>query len=203
MDNQAPIEGDNTALFNPLFNYLRLFKAIPLADAEVIQQELGYRSVAEGDYLLKEGAVATNLFFICDGVVRIVTQNEQGRELTHYFLKENQLVTILDSFNRAVPANESILAACPTQVIVLPKRSLLSLYERFPYLKELIEKLTQQTLLYKIQIRNAYLGEDAMTRYQQFLIRQPEIALRVSLQSIASYLGITQQSLSRIRRNSL
>ncbi|MVM33783.1 cyclic nucleotide-binding domain-containing protein [Spirosoma sp. HMF4905] len=202
MDTEPHTERQDATRFVPLFTYLRLFKNIPSADVDVIQQELSYRSLAEGDYLLKEGSIATNLFFICDGVVRIVTQNEQGRELTHYFLKENQLVTILDSFNRGVPARESIRAACPTQVIVLPKRSLLLLYDRFPYLKELIDKLTQQTLLYKIQIRNAYLGEDAMTRYQQFLIRQPEIALRVSLQSIASYLGITQQSLSRIRRNS-
>ena len=203
MDTDPQLECHDATRFAPLFNYLCLFRDIPPADINVIQQELAFQLLAEGDYLLKEGSVSTNLFFICDGVVRIVTQNEQGRELTHYFLKENQLVTILDSFNRGVPARESIQAACPTQVIVLPKRSLQMLYDRFPYLKELIDKLTQQTLLYKIQIRNAYLGEDAMTRYQHFLIRQPEIALRVSLQSIASYLGITQQSLSRIRKNNL
>jgi len=53
----------------------------------------------------------------------------------------------------------------------------------------------------KIQVRNSYLGEDASLRYRNFLLRQPDIALRVSLADIASYLGITQQSLSRIRKN--
>jgi CRP-like cAMP-binding protein len=45
------------------------------------------------------------------------------------------------------------------------------------------------------------MGEDALTRYKKFLSRQPDIALRVQLADVASYLGITQQSLSRIRRN--
>ena len=53
----------------------------------------------------------------------------------------------------------------------------------------------------KIATRNAYMGEDATTRYLKFIQRQPEIALRVPLSDVASYLGITQQSLSRIRRN--
>ena len=189
-------------MFDPFFTYLRLFKDVPPADVELIERELTYRVLDEGDFLLKAGSVSTNLFFICDGVIRIVTQNEQGREVTHYFLKENQLVTILESFNNNTPAQESIQAACPTKVIAIPKSRLQHLYKELPYLKLLISQLTQQTLLNKIQTRNAYLGQDAMTRYQQFLLRQPEIALRVSLQSIASYLGITQQSLSRIRKNS-
>ena len=70
-----------------------------------------------------------------------------------------------------------------------------------PYLKELINGITTQSLLEKINVRNSYLGEDAATRYRNFLMRQPDIALRVSLSDIASYLGITQQSLSRIRKN--
>ncbi|UFH53459.1 Crp/Fnr family transcriptional regulator [Spirosoma sp. KNUC1025] len=189
-------------MFTPFFNYLRLFKDISSADAELIERELTYRVLEEGEFLLREGAVSTNLFFICKGVVRIVTQNEQGREVTHFFLKENQLVTILESFNNNSLACESIQAACRVEVIVIAKSRLIYLYEQLPYLKLLISQLTQQTLLNKIQTRNAYLGQDALTRYQQFLLRQPEIALRVSLQSIASYLGITQQSLSRIRKNS-
>jgi len=68
-------------------------------------------------------------------------------------------------------------------------------------MKELVSDITQRALLEKINLRNSFLGDDAATRYQKFLAQQPEVALRVSLGSIASYLGITQQSLSRIRKN--
>jgi len=86
-------------------------------------------------------------------------------------------------------------------LVVLKKKNLFDLYEKLPYLKELITGITTQSLLEKINVRNSYLGEDAATRYRSFLMRQPDIALRVSLSDIASYLGITQQSLSRIRKN--
>jgi len=182
-------------------NYLRLFKNIPQADAAVIESELSCRKVTEGEVLLEQGQVCREMFFICKGVLRIVSQNEKGNKMAYFFLKENQFCSILNSFNNNVPAIEGIEAACDAEIIVLKKQKLISLYEKLPYLKELITGITTQALLDKIQVRNSYLGEDASLRYQNFLIRQPEIALRVSLSDIASYLGITQQSLSRIRKN--
>jgi hypothetical protein len=65
----------------------------------------------------------------------------------------------------------------------------------------LINQVTHQALLDKIAIRNAYLGQDSTTRYKTFMANQPEIASKVPLSDIASYLGITPQSLSRIRKN--
>jgi CRP-like cAMP-binding protein len=190
----------NEALY-PLFDFLELFHNIPVTDAEIICRNIGFHIVKEGDILLKEGKIAKELFFICKGVLKIVTENEKGNRVTHFFLKENQFCTILNSFNNEVPSKESIEAACDTELIVFSKEKLLHLYNTISYLKDLIGNIIQQGLLDKIAIRNAYKGEDATTRYQKFLERQPDIALRVSLSDIASYLGITQQSLSRIRKN--
>jgi CRP-like cAMP-binding protein len=188
-------------MFEPFVNFLRLFKNIPSADAVIIERTLEYRNVTEGEVLLNQGQVCREMFFISKGVLRIVSQNEKGSKMAYFFLKENQFCSILNSFNNNLPAIEGIEAASDAELIVLKKQKLLSLYEQLPYLKELITGITTQALLDKIQMRNSYLGEDASTRYRNFLIRQPDIALRVSLTDIASYLGITQQSLSRIRKN--
>ena len=188
-------------MFDAFVNFLRLFKDIPQTDVAIIESELSYRKVAEGEVLLEEGQLCKEMFFICNGVLRIVSQNEKGNKVAYFFLKENQFCSILNSFNNNVPAVEGIEAASDAELIVLKKQKLMSLYEKLPYLKELITSITTQALLDKIQMRNSYLGEDASLRYRNFLMRQPEIALRVSLSDIASYLGITQQSLSRIRKN--
>jgi CRP-like cAMP-binding protein len=66
-----------------------------------------------------------------------------------------------------------------------------------------LDNITKQALLNKIALRNSYIGEDATTRYQKFIVQQSNIALRVSQTDIASYLSITKQSLSRIRKNIL
>jgi CRP-like cAMP-binding protein len=86
-------------------------------------------------------------------------------------------------------------------VLAISRTKLLALYEQLPYLKTLIDQITQRALLEKIQVRNAYLGQDSASRYKLFMMRQADIALRVPLNDVASYLGITPQSLSRIRRN--
>jgi CRP/FNR family transcriptional regulator, anaerobic regulatory protein len=186
---------------NQFIQYLQLFRNIPQADIESITNAMQCRNVSEGEVLLEEGKIAKEIFFICKGVLRIVTVNDKGVPVTYFFLKENQFCTILNSFNNNIPAAEGIQAGCDTALLVLSKKSLLILYKQIPYLQQLITSIMQQALLDKIQIRNAYFHEDAGTRYQHFLMRQPDIALRVSLRDIASYLGITQQSLSRIRRN--
>jgi CRP-like cAMP-binding protein len=188
-------------MIDVFINFLRLFKDISQIDAAIIEKELSCRKVAEGEVLCEEGQVCREMFFICKGVLRIISQNEKGNKMAYFFLKENQFCSILNSFNNNVLAVEGIEAACDAELIVLKKTKLLSLYEKLPYLKELITGITTQALLDKIQVRNSYLGEDASLRYRNFLIRQPDIALRISLSDIASYLGITQQSLSRIRKN--
>ena len=65
------------------------------------------------------------MFFICKGVLRIVSLNEKGNTVTHFFLKENQFCCILNSFNNNVIAIEGIEAACDAEFVVLKKQKLL------------------------------------------------------------------------------
>lgn len=186
---------------NALIAFLKLFHNIPVADEALILAATESRTYKEGSYLFHAGNVCREMYFICNGVLRIMVLNEQGNQVTYFFLKENQFCTILNSLNNNTPAHESISAACDTEVLVFTKTSLNNLYAQLPYLKSLIDQITQQALLDKIDLKNGYLGYDSTTQYKMFLMRQPEIALRVPLSDVASYLGITPQSLSRIRRN--
>ncbi|WP_298737758.1 Crp/Fnr family transcriptional regulator [uncultured Chitinophaga sp.] len=184
-----------------LISFLQLFSTIPAADRELIGAAFHPLTLKEGDYVQRGGQVCRQLFFICSGVLRIVMVNDKGAEVTHYFLKQNQFCTILNSFNTETVADESIQAACNATVLAITRADLLALYEQLPYVQTLINQVIQQGLLDKIRIRNTYLGQEAATRYKLFLMQQPDIAMQVSLSDIASYLGITPQSLSRIRKN--
>ena len=79
-------------------------------------------------------------------------------------------------------------------------RELQLVYKQLPYFEGLIQSITQQALLDKIKVRNSYMGEDATSRYLKFIAHHPDIMQRLPLSDVAAYLGITQQSLSRIRR---
>ncbi len=184
-----------------LITQLSAVNAISEIDRQIISDAFEVRCYKEGNILSKGDAICRELFFVLDGVLRIVKINEKGNELTHFFVKEGQFCTILHSFDNEVIAEEGIQAACDVKVLAISKANLTKLYECLPYLKAIIDQITQHRLLEKIRIRNSYLGEESASRYQLFLQQQPDIAQRVALKDIASYLGITPQSLSRLRKN--
>jgi CRP-like cAMP-binding protein len=186
---------------NPLISYLQLFKSMTAADIDLVSEAFEPRAYKEGEYLFRSGNVCREFFFIAKGVIKIVIRNEKGNNVIHFFLKENRFCTILNSFKNNLVAEENIAAACDVEVLVINKTNLEILYGRLPYLKVLIDQITQQGLIDKIQTRNAYLGQDSATRYQLFMMREPDVVLRVALSDVASYLGITPQSLSRIRKH--
>jgi len=186
---------------NQLIDFIKLFRYIPAEDEALIAGAMEMRHYKEGNYLFKGNKICREMFFVCNGILRIKVTNEMGNEVTHFFVKENKFCSILNSFNNQVIAREHIQAACDTDVLVISRAGLDELYLKLAYLKPLITEITHQALLDKIAVRNGYLGLDSTTRYKMFLIRQPEIAYRVPLSDIASYLGITPQSLSRIRKN--
>jgi CRP/FNR family transcriptional regulator, anaerobic regulatory protein len=181
--------------------FLNFFKEIPAADFELIGQHLQHRDILPGQVLLQQGKTAKELFFVAAGILKIVSTSEKGNDVIQFFIKENKFCTILYSFNGGVVSQESIVAATHGELLVFSRTSLDALYEKLPYFKSLVESITQQALIDKIRVRNSLMGEEATTRYHKFISQQPDIMLRVPLSDVASYLGITQQSLSRIRRN--
>lgn len=188
---------------NPVSKFLELFHSISEDESNLLINAFEERNYDEGDYLFESQHICKEMFFISEGVLRILVSNKKGNKITHFFLKENQFCTILNSFKNQLIAEESIQAACNVTVFAISYKNLLALYEKLPYLKGLIDLITQQALIDKINIRNSYLGLDSTERYKLFMIRQAEIALRIPLSDVASYLGITQQSLSRIRKKNL
>jgi signal-transduction protein with cAMP-binding, CBS, and nucleotidyltransferase domain len=70
---------------NALINYLQLFAPIPASDRELILTAFEPVNYKEGDVLFQSGHVCRQLFFICNGVLRIMVQNEKGNEVTHFF----------------------------------------------------------------------------------------------------------------------
>jgi CRP-like cAMP-binding protein len=182
-------------------SYFQQFGPIPEKDQDMIFSYFEPVAFKEGEYLFREGRVCTQLFYIRSGILRIVSTNDKGIDRTHYFYKEDQCCTILKSFGEASVAEAGIQAACDVEVLVISKQKLNALYVSVPYMKDVIDRMFQRQLLEKVETRNVFLGADAETQYKLFVEKQPDIALRISLKDIASYLGITPQSLSRIRRN--
>ena len=184
-----------------LTSYVEVLRDLSDDDRAVLSASFLPRTFTEGEELFAGGKTCDVLFFICKGVLKIHSVNEMGAEITHYFYKENQFCTILDSFQKSMYTEVSIAAACSAEVLQISKNNLIALYDQLPFMKDIIDQAIQQGLMEKVRLRNSYLGQVADHQYRLFLAQQPDIALRVAVKDIASFLGITPQSLSRIRKN--
>ncbi|WP_324671476.1 Crp/Fnr family transcriptional regulator [Hymenobacter sp. GOD-10R] len=158
------------------------------------------RILTEGEVLVEARTVCEELFFVQEGVLRIAVRDTQGKERTHFFREAGQFCTLLTSFEQQLPATQSLLAACPARVLAITYAQLVALSQQVPRLSELLGQLIQQELLGKLHLHRTFMGHDAARRYQLFLLHQPEVARCVPQHLIASYLGITPQSLSRLRK---
>ncbi|RZK14333.1 MAG: Crp/Fnr family transcriptional regulator, partial [Pedobacter sp.] len=127
--------------------------------------------------------------------------NNQGEEITKYFIEENNLVVDLESFNNEICSSAYVQAVTDCKMIVFSRKDWLELLQTIVGWDTIVNKITTRALMQKVERRSPLVSEDATTRYQKFLEIYPTVVNRIPLSYIASYLGVTQSSLSRIRKN--
>ncbi|MEO1013303.1 MAG: Crp/Fnr family transcriptional regulator, partial [Bacteroidota bacterium] len=123
-----------------------------------------------------------------------------GEEVTRYFIDENNFAVDLNSFNLRVPSSEYIQAIVPTRLIVFKRSDLENLSNTIIDWDKIIGQITNKALMEKVNRISPMLAENAKTRYIEFYKRFPTLANRIPLSYLASYIGITKNSLSRIRK---
>lgn len=165
-----------------------------------LSQRFKLENHSKESILLKEGDLCRKLYTIQKGCLRFYYIDTEGKDITHWFSFEGDFMTELNSFFSQAPSDFYLETLEDCQLLTLNLDDIKVLSKEFP----------EYYIMESIVLRNAALelGEkikdlqfrDAKTRYLNLIKKQEDILLRVSLGHIASYLGITQQSLSRIRR---
>jgi len=156
------------------------------------------KEIASKTILLNEGEVSKNLYFIKKGCLRLWFNND-GKDITLQFFFEGQAVASIDSFLGSQPSMFTIESIEPSSIISISKDSFEQLLSYYPDLKEGLQEMTYKrfrdyTLLFLSRIK-----DNPRKLYEDLLKNHPEIIKRVPQHYIASYLGITSISLSRIR----
>ena len=157
------------------------------------------KEYSKGEFLFKQGEVCRKIFFVEKGLARGFYYSESGKEITAWFVIENSYVTSLDSF---IPGNESKLSCDLLEDSVVFSISYNALEELLNKNHE-FAKFAFKTL-YEItrHVINFYSGlkfQSAKEKYNSLVKNQPSIFQRIPLVYIASFIGITPETLSRIR----
>jgi CRP-like cAMP-binding protein len=185
---------------NDLIAYILQFANLNKEQVDLIISKATEIELRKDDYFLEAGKIPRQIGFIVSGVIRACFYNNTGEEITRCFIPDNNLVVDHDSFESKVASAVYLQASTDCKLIVFSKKDWDDLSQVIVDWDSIKNKMIQKCM-YQILTKTPTISQDASTRYLEFLENFPTLANRVALSHIASYLGITQQSLSRIRKN--
>jgi CRP-like cAMP-binding protein len=152
-------------------------------------------------YFLEAGHVSRRVGFLLEGVLRICYYNNQGQEITRNFIDELHLTTNLRGLEDGLASPEYVQAVTDCRLLVFTKHDWEDLAATIAGWSDIVHRMTTRHLGEKLARISPMVAQDATTRYREFLENYPQLANRIPLSYLASFLGMTQSSLSRIRRN--
>jgi len=184
-----------------IINYLLQFGNLNTTQIDLIKSKVVFKELKKDEYFQEAGKIPREIIFLTEGIMRICYYNNKGDEITKYFVEENHFLADINSYNQEIPSTEYIQAITDCSYYVLSKNAMKELSMTIIEWDNIIAKITSRGLADKVNKISPMMSEDAKQRYLSFLEKFPNLANRIPLSYLASYLGITQSSLSRIRRN--
>lgn len=185
----------------PFIDYVLQFGNLNQQQTDLIMNKAKMLELHKEGYFSEAGKIPKQVGFLLEGVVRFCYYNNQGQEITHHFIDENNFVSDQQKFEAQVVASEYIQAVTNCKLLVFSKKDWDDIGNTIVGWDNITGLIVKNCLLKTIERRSPLVSEDATTRYISFIENFPNLINRVPLSYIASYLGITQQSLSRIRKN--
>lgn len=181
-------------MLNQLLDFLKTEKK----NLDILQNLFIVKDIPAKTILLNEGEVAQFVYFIKKGCLR-EWFNKDGIDITFQFFFEDQAVASIDSFINKLPSIFTIESIEPSTIFSLSRKNFDYLQKLFPEMKEGFQELIFQRFRNYALLFLSRIKDSPQERYKDLLANQPEIIKRVPQHYIASYLGITPISLSRIR----
>ena len=180
-----------------------LLRSLAPFSVEELEEATEYfypESLEKSDHFCRTGRIADRIAYVCKGVLRsyYIVNN---RETTTFFQLPGSIAVALPSFLQMSPSNENIEALENSDLLVIHREDLYNLYEENWKWQQVGRILMEQ---YYIQLEHHMISlqsESANERYKRLAAHSPEVLQSVQLQYIASYLGISPETLSRIRKS--
>lgn len=186
---------------SPLIQHLETY--IPLTEQEktLVAERFAARHIKRRQNILSEGAVCKHYTFIVNGCFRMYGVDDKGYEHNIQFGAENDWIADIGSFHSKKPSQLNIQAIEDSQVLQVEQQDLYFLYTQIPKLDRIFKVIIENKY---VELQNRVLQNFSSTaelRYLSFLEQYPTLSNRLPNTQIASYLGITPEFLSKIRKN--
>jgi CRP-like cAMP-binding protein len=182
-----------------LMTYLANNFQTSTSEIEQVVSAFTENSVKKNEKLISKGDICRYTYFVCKGSVRAYFIDDNGQEATRYIALENQFITTIHSFISQTPTNEFIEATEQAELLQISYNDFKNIAEITALARDLYKKQLEVAYTTNHWRLESFLKMSAKQRYDFLLQTYPSIIQRLSNKIVASYLGITQESLSRIK----
>jgi len=181
-----------------LFQYFSKFNPLSKEAEQAIAEISSIVSIKKNKDLQPIGHTCKTIYFIKKGVARIYYFKD-GIDITESFFFENSIIARVESLFTGKPSRKAIQILEDAEITAINANLLFKLYDSFPEIERLFRKIFETAYVETVNRIEGIQFHSAEERYNALLSEDPNVLMRVPLKYVASYLGITQVSLSRIR----
>ena len=181
-----------------LFQHFKKYTALPKKAEEAIAAICSPITIKKNKDLQPIGHTCKTIYFINKGIARIYYFKD-GIDVTENFFFENSIIARVESLFTGKPSRKAIQVLEDAEITGINANLLFKLYDSFPEIERLFRKIFEAAYVETVHRIEGIQFHTAEERYKALLLEAPDILKRVPLKYVASYLGITQVSLSRIR----
>lgn len=180
--------------------YLKENAGVTAEQLKQFKGKIRKRSFDEREIVLRRGQVCEHFFYVEEGLLRFYAIDDKGKEHILEFAPEKWIVSDRGSVYFNEPSQYFIEAIEQTRVAVIDEQFINIASEISPQFRKYNERILQNHIRHLQNRINLLIGASAEARYLKFIKKYPDLTARVPLWMVASFLGITPESLSRIRR---
>lgn len=182
--------------------YTNLIPKLTNVEWNALENKLTIKHFKKGEAIVKQGEVCNYVYFINKGFCRLFKVVD-GKEIATGFIEDNEYISVYDSFLTRQPAFESLEALEDTELICLSYTDMQVLYQQYPIFETFGRKIAEQLFIWTVQRSNALLMLSPEQRYINMIENNAILIQKVPQYMLASYIGVTPEHLSRIRKKML
>jgi len=186
-------------VYRQLENYFKARTEIDDKTLSYISSYFKFKKTKRNEFLLKEGEICKHYYFVNKGCIRLFNVNKEGEEGTRYFHFENAFGTALSSLINQKTAFEFMQTIEPSELLIINRDDYFHLVETVPQFAFVYRQILELAFIKSQERIYCFQGLEAIEKVRWVLTNQTKWLTRLSNKMVASYLGLTPQTLSRLK----